>query len=150
MEPYNYTVIYRAGRKHNNADAMSRMYEDEKTIFYCETEKDPWELEFTSNLWNDEQDFDLTNSDKIRIEVIGKIYYNDNSENNDYEENNFECIIKEQWFTAGQYCNICQERAEDHHTHRFCINCNKICDKNRYPFKNQYICKGKQKIEDDL
>ena len=28
LEPYNYTIIHRAGRKHNNADAMSRMYEE--------------------------------------------------------------------------------------------------------------------------
>ncbi|CAG8539325.1 15223_t:CDS:2, partial [Dentiscutata heterogama] len=27
LEPYNFTIIHRAGRKHNNADSLSRMYE---------------------------------------------------------------------------------------------------------------------------
>jgi RNase H-like domain found in reverse transcriptase len=38
LEPYNYTIIHRAGRKHNNADAMSRMYEEEESIFMAQTE----------------------------------------------------------------------------------------------------------------
>jgi len=27
LEPYNYTILHRPGRKHNNADSLSRMYE---------------------------------------------------------------------------------------------------------------------------
>ena len=27
LEPYNFTIIHRAGRKHNNADSLFRMYE---------------------------------------------------------------------------------------------------------------------------
>src|SRR5260363_308729 len=30
LEPYNFTIIHRAGRKHNNADSLSRMYEPEE------------------------------------------------------------------------------------------------------------------------
>ena len=36
LEPYNYSVIHRAERKHNNTDAMSRMYKDETPIFMIE------------------------------------------------------------------------------------------------------------------
>jgi hypothetical protein len=148
LEPYNYTVIHRAGRKHNNADAMSRMYEDQEPIFYCKTEEDPWEIETTSNLWNEDQEFDPQNPERIEIEFIGEFYHSQDSEE-DYRPNR-ECITKDQWFIAGQYCKVCQERAEDHHTHKFCIECNNICDKNRYPFKDQCTCKGKQRIEDDV
>ena len=128
LEPYNYTIKHRAGRKHNNADAMSRMYEMEEPIYYCHIKE----------ATDDEQelDFDPSNPEGIEIEFI----------ENEPEEGNNKCITKEYWSTAGQYCGTCQERAEDHHTHRFCIRCLNICDKNRYPFKDQCTCKGKQKL----
>jgi Reverse transcriptase (RNA-dependent DNA polymerase). len=38
LESYNFTITHRSGRKHNNADAMSRMYDQEETILFCEQE----------------------------------------------------------------------------------------------------------------
>ena len=81
----------------------------------------------------------------------------------DYEDENFDWsilegysikfvdppkAIREEWFTAGQYCNVCKGRAEDHHTHKYCTTCNQVSDRNRYPFIDQCKCKKKNKQND--
>jgi hypothetical protein len=101
----------------------------------------------------EELNFDPSNSEGITVEFFDEDPWNSNGEedlwNNEEIEkltSNNECITKSEWFIAGQYCHPCQERAEEHHTHQFCITCQNICDKNRYPFKDQCICKGKQQL----
>jgi hypothetical protein len=122
LEPYNYTVIHRAGRKHNNADAMSRMYEAEEPIYMLQTED--------NDDWTSEHSFATANS------VAS------------YNSEHKEMFYKVEWFIAGRYCSVCKERAEDHHTHTFCNWCKKLSDRNRYPFKDECICKRKQKMDD--
>jgi hypothetical protein len=120
LEPYNYTVIHRAGRKHNNADAMSRMYETEEPIYMLGIE---------------EQEIDWTNPEGYNFEFI---------------EDNQACKTKEEWFTAGQYCTVCKSRSEDHHTHAYCIQCQHWSDRNKYPFIDNCTCKGKKRDQDLL
>jgi hypothetical protein len=148
LQQYTFEVKHRPGKTNQNADALSRNPtgsdpEDTMQIYYLE---------------EDEIDFDPNNPEGIIIEFLNDAW-DDNESNNlwdDNEENErtlpekqIECVTREEWFTAGQYCRQCQERAEDHHTHKFCINCNQICDKNRYPFQDKCTCKGKQRIEED-
>jgi hypothetical protein len=117
LEPYNYTVIHRAGRKHNNADAMSRMYEAEEPIYMLQTED--------NDDWTSEHSFATANS------VAS------------YNSEHKEMFYKVEWFIAGRYCSVCKERAEDHHTHTFCNWCKKLSDRNRYPFKDECTCNEK-------
>src|SRR6185369_1390656 len=116
LEPYNYTVIHRPGRKHNNADAMSRMYEAEEPIYMLQEDNNNTQYSFATaqsvaswNPYNQEQ------------------------------------LYESKWFIAGRYCSVCQERAEDHHTHTFCNKCKQISDRNRYPFSDKCTCKRKQR-----
>jgi hypothetical protein len=132
LEPYNYTIIHRAGRKHNNADAMSRMYETEEPIYFGDIEE--------------EMDFDPTNPEGHIFEIGDFVSERDEREESKKEDNQ-ECQTRSEWFIAGQYCHVCQERAEDHHTHKMCINCNRVNDKNTWPFKDNCICKGKQRMK---
>ena len=44
---------------------------------------------------------------------------------------------------------MCQEKAEDHHTHKFCITCKNISNRDLYPFKDECACKGKRPLEED-
>jgi RNase H-like domain found in reverse transcriptase len=44
LESYNFTIKHRAGRKHNNADAMSRMYETEEPIFHNSKPTSPTQI----------------------------------------------------------------------------------------------------------
>jgi hypothetical protein len=118
LEPYNYTIIHRPGRKHNNADAMSRMYETEEQIYMLQEDN------------NSEYSFATANS------VAS------------WDPNHEDLQYNSEWYIAGRYCEVCRERAEDHHTHTFCNRCKKLSDKNRYPFRNECICKGKQRAYD--
>jgi hypothetical protein len=49
------------------------------------------------------------------------------------------------WSIAGQYCKVCRERSEDHHTHDFCPDCYELNNKNSYPFRND--CKCNEELE---
>src|ERR1043165_802794 len=45
LEPYNFTIIHHLGRKHNNADALSRMYEQPTNMILTEEKELPSEME---------------------------------------------------------------------------------------------------------
>src|SRR6185312_13495489 len=57
LDPYNFTIIHRAGRKHNNADSLFRMYEkdglteDEQEVNFLDlpTEEEAWEAALAGN-----------------------------------------------------------------------------------------------------
>ena len=54
LEPYNFSIIYRAGRKYNNADSLSRMYEKDKLLeevnfFDLPTEQEAFEAALKGN-----------------------------------------------------------------------------------------------------
>ena len=54
LEPYNFSIIHRAGRKHNNADSLSRMYEKDKLLeevnfFDLPTEQEAFEAALKRN-----------------------------------------------------------------------------------------------------
>ena len=146
LQQYTFEVKHRPGKTNQNADALSRNLieiEDEQPIYYMEDE---------------DLEFDPSNPEGITIEFLNQDSWNYSDSENLWEKHSYEkdsdknpneCVTREEWFTAGQYCRPCQERAEDHHTHKFCINCDRICDRNRYPFRDECICKGKQKMDED-
>ena len=55
LEPYNFSIIHRAGRKYNNADSLSRIYEKDKLLkevnfFDLPTEQEAFEAALKRNL----------------------------------------------------------------------------------------------------
>ncbi|CAG8731498.1 12889_t:CDS:1, partial [Cetraspora pellucida] len=58
LKPFNFTIIYKARRKHNNADSLSRMYKLDKSseeeyevnLFNLPTEQEAFEAALAGNL----------------------------------------------------------------------------------------------------
>src|SRR5437868_14329800 len=72
LEPYNFSIIHKAGKKHNNADSLSRIYEKNKLLeevnfFDLPTEQEAFEAALKGNLITISEDeveiFYLRNND---------------------------------------------------------------------------------------
>ena len=75
LEPYNFSIIHKAGRKYNNADSLSRMYEKDKLLeevnfFDLPTEQEAFEAALKGN--------PIT----IPEDNVVEIFYLENDDNN--------------------------------------------------------------------
>src|SRR5438552_18958595 len=108
LQQYNFEVKHRSGKTNQNADALSR-----------NLQKDDYTEQLVCYMENREElEFDPLNLEGIVIEFLDEDLWNkddgenlwDNKEVDNYNEKQDECIIREEWLIAGQYCCPCQER----------------------------------------